>query len=91
MFFDIWAARARTKLLKIWALRGLDRRSDPQFRAIERLYKVLPCTNVFGRTTVALWKMLPRLAWLTLRLSLMCFADTILLVREVDSLLWFCP
>ncbi len=59
------------------------------------LYKVLlvvlRCTNVFVRTTVALWKMLPRLAWLTLRLSLMCFADTILLVREVDSLLWFCP
>ena len=37
MFFEIWAARPRTKLLKIWAQRGLDRRSDPQFRAIERV------------------------------------------------------
>ena len=27
MFFEIWAARARTKLRKIWAQRGLDRRS----------------------------------------------------------------
>ena len=31
MFFDIWAARPRTKLRKIWAQRGAGRRPDPQF------------------------------------------------------------
>ncbi len=41
MFFDIWAARPGTKLLKIWAQMGLDQRSDPQFRAVERVRRPL--------------------------------------------------
>ena len=36
MFFDIWAVRAN-EIAQNLGSKGLDRRSDPQFRAIERV------------------------------------------------------